>query len=238
MRCLFLPAVIVLVSSAQAEEPAAWKSIARETRDLEGWKVHVDKQLIDGPHAEMGATALRVLGFKLYEITRLVPRDRLKKLQEVGIVLDYEYPRLTSMQYHPSIEWLKKNDHDPMLVKRVHIPMARELTGRLVLNEQPMAILHELAHAYHDQVLDFEEPRIKAAWTRFKESGKYEKVAHISGPPRKHYALTNQMEFFAEMTESYFGTNDFFPFVRCELKTELPDVYELLEEIWVKKSNY
>jgi hypothetical protein len=97
-----------------------------------------------------------------------------------------------------------------------------------------MVVLHELAHGYHDQVLGFDEPRIRQAWDRFKESGKYDKVLHISGRTEKHYGLTTPMEFFAEMTESYFGTNDFYPFVRAELKKELPDVYQLLEDIWGK----
>src|SRR5262249_31041136 len=112
-------------------------------------------------------------------------------------------------------------------------PLAKELTSRLPLNEQPMVLLHELAHAYHDQVLGFDEPRIQEAWKRFKDSGKYEQVLHISGKPRRHYGLTDHNEFFAEMTESFFGTNDFYPFVRGELKKELPDVDKLLEHIWL-----
>ena len=48
----------------------------------------------------------------------------------------------------------------------------------------------------------------------------------------RHYGLTNQMEFFAEMTESYFGVNDFFPFNRAELKEAEPEIYALLRDIW------
>jgi hypothetical protein len=44
--------------------------------------------------------------------------------------------------------------------------------------------------------------------------------------------LTNEKEFFAEMTEAYFGHNDFFPFNRAELKQEEPELYELLTKIW------
>src|SRR5262249_23185276 len=139
------------------------------------------------------------------------------------------------MQYHPSAKWLKEHGHDPKLARAVHIPQARDLTTRLLVNQQPMAILHELSHAYHDQVLGFDEPRIKAEWVRFKDSGKYDKVRHISGRDIRHYGLTNQMEFFAEMTEAFFGTNDFYPFVRGELKKELPELDRLLEEIWLKE---
>ena len=42
------------------------------------------------------------------------------------------------------------------------------------------------------------------------------------------------MEYFAESTEAYLGVNDFYPFVRAELKQHDPDMYELMTEIWGK----
>jgi len=54
----------------------------------------------------------------------------------------------------------------------------------------------------------------------------------ISGKRKRHYALTDQKEFFAEMSEAYFGMNDFFPFNRAELKVEEPEIFELLQTIW------
>jgi hypothetical protein len=48
----------------------------------------------------------------------------------------------------------------------------------------------------------------------------------------RHHALTDQKEFFAEMTEAYFGLNDFFPFNRAELMTAEPEIFELLQAIW------
>jgi hypothetical protein len=223
----------LLVVAAGAASAADLKpvTIDRANRTIEGWTVRVDKSLLDGPDAELGTTALRVLAHKLSEIKLLVPKDRLAKLQRVTIVLDARHP-LKSMQYHPGVGWLKDHGYEPSLVKCVHIPRAAALAGRMPVNQQPMVVLHELSHAYHDQVLGFDEPRIKAAWKRFQKSGKYEDVLHIAGIQRKHYALTNQMEFFAEMTESFFGTNDFYPFVRGELKRELPDVHKLLAEVW------
>ena len=217
-------------TSPRPAEPKV-KPYVRQIREVEGWKVRVDVRLLDGPDTDLGARALRVLAYKLYEIKSLLPKDRIAKLQKTAIVLDLDYP-LGSMQYHPSAQWLKKHGHDPGLAKAVHIPKARQLAGHLPINQQPMVILHELAHAYHDQVLGFDEPRIQKAWARFKDSGKYDKVLHISGGQRRHYALTDHKEFFAEMTEAFFGTNDFYPFVRGELKKELPDVDRLLEEIW------
>jgi hypothetical protein len=99
-------------------------------------------------------------------------------------------------------------------------------------HRMPLVILHELAHAYHDQVLGFDEPRIMAAWKKFCESGKYKSVLTSPGHMHEHYGLTNQMEFFAEMTETYFGSNDFYPFVAGELKRDEPEIYALMSEIW------
>jgi hypothetical protein len=96
----------------------------------------------------------------------------------------------------------------------------------------PWVVLHELAHAYHDQFLGFDEPRIVAAWKKFVEAGKYAVVLTSPGRMREHYGLTNPKEFFAEMTESYIGSNDFFPFVAGELQKEEPEIFRLMADVW------
>jgi hypothetical protein len=100
------------------------------------------------------------------------------------------------------------------------------------VNEQPWVVLHELAHAYHDQVLGFEEPRVLKAYEAFKQSGHGDAALRFDGARVRHYGLTDQKEFFAEMTESYFGLNDFFPFNRAELMSAEPAIYELMKGIW------
>jgi len=45
-------------------------------------------------------------------------------------------------------------------------------------------------------------------------------------------ALTNQMEYFAEQSEAFFGTNDFYPFVRSELERHDPRMFALLKKLW------
>jgi hypothetical protein len=99
-------------------------------------------------------------------------------------------------------------------------------------HRQPWAVLHELAHAYHDRVLGFDDARVAAAWKKFRDAGRYRSVLTTPGPTREHYGLTNEKEFFAEMTEAYFGTNDFYPFVAGELQQAEPELFALLREIW------
>ena len=201
-----------------AEEDNA-KPTANTIRDIEGWTVHIDDRLLAGADKELGERALRILSNRLYDIKLVVAVDKVTRLQKVPIWLDRTHGKLRPAQYHPSAGWLKANGYSESLARCVHIPNAADFVSLHHQQVQPWSVLHELAHAYHDQVLGFEDAAIKAAWVRFRDNGKYDKTLHISGKQVRHYGLTNQMEFFAEMTEAYFGHNDFFPFNRAELKS-------------------
>ena len=206
--------------------------VAHAPRQIEGWTVRVDERLLQGEGAAIGERAIKLLTARLVGIAVVVPEDKLAKLREVPIQLDLTHGALRPMQYHPSADWLKGHGYSADLARCVHIPDAREFLSPFENHRQPWAVLHELAHAYHDRVLGFDDARIKAAWKKFREGGRYKSVLTTPGPTREHYALTDQKEFFAEMTESYFGANDFYPFVAGELKQAEPDTFALLEEIW------
>jgi len=224
--------MIKLLAPAAKGKPEPEKPTSHTERKLEGWTIRVDDRLLKGPDEGLGTRALRFLEGKLSDITMVVPEDKVKVLKSVVIVLDLSHGKLGAMQYHPSSGWLKANGYSTDLAKCVHIPRAADLPTRRNINEQPWVILHELAHAYHDQVLGFDDPRIKEAYEKYKKSGRGDKTLLYNGKRVKHYALTNPMEFFAEMTEAYFGVNDFFPFNRAELKEAEPEIYELLTHIW------
>ena len=218
-----------------AEKPERPKPTSHSDRSIAGWTVRVDDRLLAPPHAAAGEQALKFLEAKLMDITYVVAKDRLAKLQKVVIVLDLTHGNLGVMQYHPDAGWLKENGYSTDLVKCVHIPEVADLVSARNINEQPWVVLHELAHAYHDQVLDFDEPRILEAYERYKKSGHGDKALLYDGSRVRHYGLTDQKEFFAEMTESYFGMDDFFPFNRAELMTAEPEIYKLLQTIWDSK---
>jgi len=217
-------------SAAQDAEPP--KPTAHTNRTLEGWTIRVDNRLLRPPNNVLGNRALRFLEAKLTDIKAIVPQDRLKQLQAVTIVLDLTHGKLRSMQYHPGADWLIENGYAADLVKCVHIPVAADLPTPRNINEQPWVILHELAHAYHDQVLGFDDPRIIKAFEQYTKSGHGDATLLYDGRRVRHYALTDHKEFFAEMTEAYFGVNDFFPFNRAELMNAEPELYALLQSIW------
>ena len=231
MKIHFIPLFTLLCASAIAAEKPPLPT-AHTTRTIEGWNVRVEDRLLHGDGAATGVRAIKLLTARLVAITIVVPEPALTKLRAVTIELDLDYGGLKAMQYHPDAGWLKSHGYSEALAKCAHIPDATDFLSPFENHRMPWVVLHELSHAYHDQVLGFEEPRVLAAWKKFRDSGKYKSVLTSPGPLREHYGLTNQKEFFAEMTECYFGSNDFYPFVTGELKQAEPELFALLQEIW------
>jgi hypothetical protein len=200
-----------------------------ETRIIEGWTVRVNRRLL-AEQASLGADALKLLATKLDDLVRAVPAAKCDELRKVPIWLGVDDGPNDRAQYHPSRDWLEKHGFNPEKARAVEIGNAARFLK--TAREQPSMVLHELAHAYHDRVLGFSHAGIQEAYREAKKGGAYESVLRISGAKERHYAITDPQEYFAEGTEAFFGTNDFYPFVRAELRQHDPKLYRLLEEVW------
>ncbi len=232
MRPLLL-ALISLAAYAShncfaADEPGFYDPVEK---DIEGWTIKVDPQLLAKANAEVAAQAFTALANHLQRVKYIVPKDRCAQLQELPIWLELD-GTLGNMQYHPDRGWLIANKHDPRLAKHVHIPRAKALYDPHTWAKHPYVVLHELAHAYHDQVLRFDNAEVIAAYNNAVEKKLYEEVLLYTGKKVRHYGLSNHKEYFAESTEAYLGVNDFYPFVRAELNEHDPTMFTLLEKIW------
>jgi hypothetical protein len=200
-----------------------------KTQNIEGWTIHVNKHLLSDQKA-LGHQALRLLDVKLYDITRVIPPKALERLREVPIWLGVNDGHAPCSEYHPNREWLAANGYNPDKAKCVEIGNASRFVDWS--HDQPFMVLHELAHAYHDRVLGWDAPEIKAAYEHALKTGLYQSVLRCDGTTGRAYALTDEHEYFAEGTESYFGTNDYYPFVRAELKAYDPMLADLLKKVW------
>lgn len=178
--------------------------------------------------------AQQELRTQLYRIVHVMPDAPLRDLRKITIWVHKDDAATTCMAYHPGPEWLKEHGSNPAMAKGVEVANLNNFISWTY--EQPWMVLHELAHGYHDRFLKdgFENDDVKSVWSADMNSKKYESVLHWNGTSAKHYATTNQMEFFAETTEAYFGQNDFYPFVNAELKTFDPEAFSLIERIWGK----
>ena len=218
---------------AQTKEPKKIGWLEPVEKNIEGWTVHVDPDLLEGgKHAEEGEKALKMLANHLQRITILLPEEPLKKMKKMEIWLEHKHPELGGMQYHPGAKWLTDRGYDPRLSKKVHVTKAGALISREQLLKHPAVILHELAHAYHDQILSFDDKDVIAAYDNAMEKGILEKVQLYTGKDVRHYAATNHKEYFAEATEAYLYRNDFYPFVAAELRDHDPQGFKLMQKVW------
>lgn len=197
--------------------------------ELLGWKLHVHEDLL--ADEELYKQVKGELHHQLFRITRVVPEDKVALLKKVPIWLELQNPNSSSCQYHPSKDWLVNNGYLAEKARCVDIGSAERFL-RTTRTTQPYVMLHELAHAYDHQHLGFNDPRVVEAYKAARASGKFEKVLHISGREVRHYAMSNHKEYFAECTEAFFGTNDYYPYVRSELKEADPAIFAILKEIW------
>jgi hypothetical protein len=98
--------------------------------------------------------------------------------------------------------------------------------------DQPYMVLHEFAHAHQDQFGFVLQAKLTAAYDAALASGKYNSIAYVRGGKLRAYAMNNKTEYFAELTEAYFGKNDYYPFTKEDLKEFDPAGYKIMQEAW------
>ncbi len=200
-----------------------------EVQILHGFKVLIHPEVL--LHQKESAEALAELTKQLEDIVRAVPASRLNLIRDVRIWLEWEQKKNGAAEFHVSPSWLFQNGYNPDKVRDVEICNARNFVAWSRL-EQPSMLLHELAHAYHHRVLGVDHPGVRAVYQQAMKRKLYDLVAHARVGNLKAYAVTNHEEYFAEITEAYFGKNDYFPFTRAELERHDPDGYQLMVEVW------
>ncbi len=231
---VFAVALLVTGSFALAAEPL---SVAgRQTKKIEGWTLFVSEELLEKDKTATDR-ALELLTVQLQEIARVVPAAAVAELRKVPLWLSPEYPGVQPRaEYHPGAGWLRDNKRDPAMEKAIEFTNVRIFERET--KRMPNFALHELAHAYHDRVLakGFGNDEIKAAFENAKAKGLYDLVEQRFGDGRsakaKAYAITNPMEYFAECSEAFFSTNDFFPFTREQLVKHDPEMTKTLKKLW------
>ena len=204
-----------------------------ETIKLKGWTLLLNKQLkADKP--KLTAAMLKLMGPQLQRVVDAVPTPALKHLKTVPIWLNPPYENIQpTAQYHASANWLKKNGRLQEMARSIEITNVDKFDFENT--RMPYLLLHELSHAYHDQVLGFQNTKIREAFEAAETSGGYDDVDRFDGRKiikDKAYAMSNHKEYFAESSEAFFGKNDFFPFNREELTKHDPNMIDVLKEAW------
>ena len=94
-------------------------------------------------------------------------------------------------------------------------------------------LVHEFGHAHHLEHWPEDRADIFDAWQAAMKAGLYKTVrpddAHTHNP---NYAAQNHLEYFAELTATYFVGNSYFPRDRAALQSYDPAMHALLEKLW------
>jgi len=200
--------------------------------EVGAWLVLVSDEL-QASEPEATGRALKLLEVQCRRVSEalVAAPDALAAVTKVVLWFSPQYEGFRmKAEYHPGAKWIEDNGRHPLLTKSVeftNIPILEKECVRM-----PMLLLHELAHAYHDQVVGREHPKLLAAFREAVLKKSYEQVARHNGKPQKAYAITNPQEYFAETSEAYFGQNDFYPFNRIDLLHHDPKMFALLAELW------
>jgi hypothetical protein len=198
-------------------------------RTIDGRLVHFDAGCSASGEPELERAFASVLADQIAKLGRL-PDSARALIAPVEIFVSSGTHRAFGAQHHPSAAWLASHGYPAAFARNVEICNWREFTT--LVKDQPFCLLHEMAHAYQDRRPDI-DAAIHAAFTHAQSSGLYLKVSHLHGTELvQAYALSNDHEYFAELSEAYFGENDFFPYDRAELRLYDPDGFSMIELVW------
>ncbi len=206
-----------------------------------GWSIFLHKDLV----GEKSKRALQLLDQQLQAIIDRVPAPAVAYLKKVPLYFTPSPDARGGACHHPSSTWLANNNKPVEMAKSVEFTNVENFEHET--RRMPNFVLHELAHAYHNHLLGDDHPAILSAFQAAKKSGTYKNLPKRSGDPKKPYridkgetyAMSNQMEYFAEATEAYFHANDYYPHRRSQLIEHDPKVVAVLEKVWgVKKPKH
>ena len=207
---------------------------AYQEQSIHGFSVLVNAQVL--AQARAAAEVRAELARQFGEAIEVVPPGAVSALRKVRIWVEWSRRPDAGAEFHVSRRWLEQNGYNPAKAGGIEISNSLNFVS-WSRAEQPCMVLHELAHAYHFLVLGEKNPEIAAAYRQAVESGSYESVDYAGGGKRRAYALVNEKEYFAEISEAYFGRNDFYPFTRADLQRHDPVGYELLRRLWGRVEN-
>lgn len=183
----------------------------------------------------------------LKDMDRLMPEAAVEVLKSVSIWLEYETEPFGSVTgqvpvYHYSRTWLIQQGKNPAMAQGVQICNAKNYL-QCRDDKVGLYMLHEMAHAYFHILEQQQSQSVKAAYELAKAQGIYDKVGRMNsdvlrGEYITAYAMQDEHEYFAELSEAYFGCNDYYPYNRQQLRQHDPIGYQIVRKLWNLPADY
>ncbi len=201
---------------------------------IEGFTVMMSTEAGEGEIKDAELKPMDVLALEFQIMKKVMPVKQIELLQKITIWAEWDdfqsvgngrEGRALATYYGGSQLSLLNEKKNPFKSKCVTIHSLKILTEQHQpkVDNQSLVVLHEFAHAVHDQLLGFDHDGIKAAYRQAMERKLYDKAQYVS---------TNEAEFFAELTCAYYDQLQHYPKTREELKKHDPVTHKLLESVW------
>ncbi len=195
---------------------------------LEGRPVHIEKILVDNNDPRV-FPVLRVLSEKLREVKKLLPERHFKTLAHVPIWISENSGE--DAEFYFFERRIYRGEKNPDMLDGIEFQNIDNLLEHF--EQSPMLVIHELAHAFHKINYEAIDKKIMDTFENAQWENLYEELKLGRDLTRYNmYASENAFEYFAELTEAYFGSNDYFPHNRRELKKHDPAGFKMIKSIW------
>jgi hypothetical protein len=234
------PAAITMADESPRSAPRPKREVipGYYLRVIHGFKVLISRMAYDQSDVAEG----RPLGYLETEFARLAdlfPRSTLKTLATVPIWVEWDHTiprsvRAYAVYYGEGGKGLGFRGVDPRKARSVCLLSLKTAYAlRAKGKSRSLVMLHELAHAVHDQVLGLDNRVIENAYDQAMARRLYRDVRHIDlSVVPVAYAATNDAEYFAELTCCYLDRLDYVPLNRDDLKDYDSVGYELMVKVW------
>jgi len=242
--CLALDGGVAVAQSRSARSAASRRQVDLEPvpgylyREILGFKLLINKEVFEeNEKSTDNRKPLEVLELELGMLAHELPPRAVKVLREdVGFWVEWDkviQVGANSPQagravacYHPGDNkrhrYLFRSMEAKVKSNAVEIVTLKFLTAEHQGEEHRSVLLHEITHAVHHHLFDYDNPHIIAAYQNAMSKGLY----------AGQYASADQKEYFAELSCAYFGHLHYEPHNREELKQYDPVGYQMMEKVW------
>lgn len=219
----------------KADKPVKEPVAGRKTVKIEGFTFLISEEALGADVSKYKRPPLDVLEYECKLLTAMFTPKVVDLLRRLTIFVNWDEKvslnngrsGIAVASYFPGGAQQAVNDgRHPLQSKTVTIHTLKLLTEMRQPrddNQQACVLLHEIAHAVHDQLFGSDHAGIRAAYEQAMERRLVEKDS---------YAATNVREFFAEMTCTYFDRLDYYPHNRDDLKKHDPVTFKTMEACW------
>lgn len=198
---------------------------------ISGWHVKVNEKLIAN-YRTVAFQTLDYLASELNVLTHTIPPEAINFLKDIPIWLEQSTKSNQPVQYHHDAGWLRKNGYDPRKEGGI------ELTALELLNRKgkdTLVLLPVFAFAYVYRVLGVHNKTMQDAYENAKLSNLYT-IQDYTSKDDKRFRMRNAENYFAVLSQAYFGSLYDTPHTKNELASYDPKGYAMIEELWkIKK---